>query len=158
MQAPETIEAGLRRLMPPGLSEAGMSSIEAMLDELAGDQISETPERNETAKPRFWMSAGIAAAVAALIALNLPHDGVSANFTVLEPVDFEPLGLVLIGGTDQIEEMSDAGWVAAPDGRAMEATLVRMVEANSYRDEETGVVVEVSEPREEILLTPITAF
>jgi hypothetical protein len=45
-----------------------------------------------------------------------------------------------------------------PDGAAMQAVRVRVVEANTLRDEETGIVVQVSEPREEMVLTPVSVF
>jgi hypothetical protein len=40
----------------------------------------------------------------------------------------------------------------------MHALRLSVVEENSLRDLETGIVVQISEPREEILLMPITAF
>jgi hypothetical protein len=59
---------------------------------------------------------------------------------------------------DRVEAMSDEGWVADPDGAAMQAVRVRVVEANTLRDEATGIVVQVSDPREEMILTPVTVF
>jgi len=165
MQAPDSIEATLHRLMPPGLSEAGLGSIEEMLDELAGageaESVAVVPVGVIKSGGSRWtfIASGIAASLAAVLALNLDPKPGQAEMAVMDaPVAARALGLVLLGGVNHIQEMSDAGWIAAPDGMAMEATRVRLVEANTYRDEETGVLVEVSEPREEILLTPISAF
>jgi hypothetical protein len=54
--------------------------------------------------------------------------------------------------------MSDEGWVADPDGSAMQAVRLRMVSEDVVRDEETGYTVTVSEPREEVLLMPVSDF
>lgn len=69
-----------------------------------------------------------------------------------------PLGIVLVSVSDRIESMTDEGWQESSDGSAMHALRLSAVEENSVRDEETGMVVQISEPREEILLTPISAF
>ena len=48
----------------------------------------------------------------------------------------------------------------APTGHPgrVQAVRVRVVEANTLRDEETGIVVQVSDPRDEMILTPVTMF
>ena len=159
MQAPNPIETTLARLMPPALSESGTRSIEAMLDELAAT----AAPRNETAAtkqrlPRWLLPLGLAAALAALIAL-LPLDGPAARPLVMTRTATTPHpGLVWVGESDRIEAMSDEGWMADPDGAAMQAVRVRVVQANTLRDEETGIVVQVSEPREEMILTPVSVF
>jgi hypothetical protein len=167
MPAPDPIEATLQRLLPPGLSEAGLGSIEAMLDDLCGGEepVTAEPVAPASGKPsdKRWsfIASGIAASLAAVLAINVDTNPPLTDLLAMDaPIAAQSTaqGLVLLGGVNRIEEMSDAGWIAAPDGMAMEATRIRLVEANTYRDEETGVLVEVSEPREEILLTPITAF
>ena len=54
--------------------------------------------------------------------------------------------------------MADEGWVVDEDGAAMQAVRVRVVEANTLRDELTGIVVQVADPREEMILTPVSTF
>ena len=63
-----------------------------------------------------------------------------------------------MGESDRIESMTDEGWQEDSDGSAMRAMRLRVVEENSVLDEETGIVMQVSEPREEILLMPVSAF
>ena len=63
-----------------------------------------------------------------------------------------------MGESDRIESMTDEGWQEDADGTAMRALRLSVVEENSLRDEETGIVMQVSEPREEILLMPVSAF
>jgi len=160
MPAPNPIEAALARLMPPALSEAGQRSIEAMLDELAAAV--PQPAARVSPQPlwirRFTLPLGIAASLAALLALVPRNPTVALPMAMVRPASEMASGLVLVSESDSIETMSDEGWVADPDGGAMQAVRVRVVEANTLRDEETGIVVQVSDPREEMILTPVTVF
>ena len=161
MQAPNQIEAALSRLMPPALSEGAQRSIEAMLDELAAASPDAAPRgRAKPRRSRFVVPFGIAAALAALLAIQMPRRGGDTLPLALErPATAQTAsGLELLGESDRIEAMSDEGWVADPDGSAMQAVRVRVVEANTLRDEETGIVVQVSDPREEMIFTPVTMF
>jgi hypothetical protein len=154
----DAVEAALARLMPPALSQNCQFEIEAMLDDLAGSEMGETVEVPVPQRNRWIIAAGIAAAVAGLLAI-FPSIGVPA----LPPLVSAPLvekarGLVLISESDRIESMTDEGWQEDSYGSAMHAVRLSVVEENSLRDLETGIVVQISEPREEILLMPITAF
>ena len=146
--------------MPPALSETGQRSIEAMLDELAaaapGGAV--PPSRRPGWGRRFTLPLGIAASLAALLALEPQPPAGRLPLVRERPASEKASGLVLISESDRIEVMSDEGWVADPDGAAMQAVRVRVVEANTLRDEETGIVVQVSDPREEMILTPVTVF
>jgi hypothetical protein len=144
MHDTNSVETILARLMPPALSVAGQHDIEAMLDELAGP---------ETARPsrRWIIGGGIAASLAA--ALVMPHL-ISPPSVVAAPAP----EFLLVGESDRVESMMDEGWREIPDGSAMRAMRVRVIEENSLFDEETGIVMQVSQPREELLLMPISAF
>ncbi|MCX6878871.1 MAG: hypothetical protein NTW21_34430 [Verrucomicrobia bacterium] len=159
MSAPNPIEAALSRLMPPALSESGQRLIEAMLDELAAAAPqAETTARDKPRLARFAVPLGMAAAIAALVALVPRKEPVTPPLVLDQTAPETGSGLVLVGESDRIEAMSDEGWMADPDGAAMQAVRVRVVEANTLRDEETGIVVQVSDPREEMILMPVTVF
>lgn len=152
MQAPDPIETILARLMPPALSQEGQFEIEAMIDELAG------PEAGNVVRgtTRWIIGAGIAAAVAALFAV-IPVIRTDSRVAVNSPRESGP-GLVLVSESNRIESMTDEGWREDSDGSAMHALRLNVVAENRMRDEETGMVVQISEPREEMLLMPISAF
>ncbi len=171
MQKPDSIEDILARLMPPALSVEGQKSIEAVIDELAGETgdsleaVSSAPSKASVTleMPSPWfrraLAGGIAAAVAGLAALAIPmvqrpDQAQVAAITIQE----SPPEFVLVSESDRIESSTDEGWVEDSDGTAMRALRLNVVEENSIRDEETGIVMQVSEPREEILLMPISAF
>jgi hypothetical protein len=159
MHKPDPVEAILARLMPPGLSEAGQNEIEAMLDELAGSSqeiVSSKPVAN------LWLrrivGGGIAAAGVAA-ALVLPwNDSPKSPGSSLSVHTDVPSDFVLVGESDRIESMTDEGWQENSDGTTVRAVRLNVVEENSLLDEETGMVMQVSEPREEIFLMPVSAF
>jgi hypothetical protein len=160
MHKPDPVETILARLMPPALSEAGQHEIESMLDALASGSAATTRANPAGAAwIRRMITGGIAAAgVAAAWVFPLAAPPVPSSWAVVAPVGETPAGLVLVGESDRIESMTDEGWQEDADGSTMHAMRLNVVEENSLLDEETGIVMQVSEPREEILLMPVSAF
>lgn len=156
MHKPDPVETILARLMPAALSDEGQHGIEAMLDELAG------PSAEIIAiKPWFRrpLAGGIAAAgIAAALLLPLALHRSPAKSDMAASNQETPPGIVLVGETGSIKSMSEEGWQEDSDGSAMRTLRLRVVEENSLLDEETGIVMQVSEPREEYLLMPVSTF
>ena len=163
MHKPDPVETILARLMPPALSEAAQRDIESMLDTLAG-QPATAPRRRTTNWFRRIITGGIAAtgAAAALI-FPLANRPAQSSWAALAPsgtapATKAPAGMVLVSESDRIESMTDDGWQEDADGTTMRALRLNVVEENNLLDEETGIVMQISQPREEILLTPVTSF
>lgn len=159
MQAPDPIEAILARLMPPALSQGRQLEIEAMIDELAGPVAENVVRISGKAGTRRWLvGGGIAAAIGALCAL-LPMVDRSLEPMVVAnlPQESTPK-LVLVSESDRVESVTDEGWQDDADGVAMQTLRMNLVGENRLRDEASGMVVQISEPREEILLMPISTF
>ena len=156
MHDSHSVETILARLMPSALSENGQREIEAMIDELAAN----SQESSPSGHPWFRRIAvgGIAAAgvAAALVFPMIQHPAAPA--TAEAPAASSAPGFVLVGESDRVESMTDEGWLENQDGSTMQATRFSVVEENTLRDVETGMVISISEPREEILLMPISAF
>lgn len=145
------IEAALARLMPPPLSEAGQRELEALIDELSGTDAGKV----EVSHKLFpWKTlGGIAAGILAIaggfgISRQAPPASGTTNFTEV----------VLISESDRVQSIRDEGWSEEADGSTMHSVRLSMIGENRLMDEETGIVVRVSEPREEIFFTPISAF
>jgi hypothetical protein len=160
MHKPDPVETILARLMPPALSEEGQREIAAMIDELAGE-----PET--LAKPmarivpfrRPAVAAGIAAAiVAAAVAWPLVFPPSRIPVAAASPAPEAEPGIFVMSESGSIRSVSDEGWQEDADGSTMRALRLDVVEENDLFDEETGIVMQVSEPREEILLMPVSAF
>jgi hypothetical protein len=160
MQTPEhPVESILARLMPPALSDGAVRDIEAMLDELAGSP--PAPEVVEF-KPRHqpwslkWIAGGIAAAgVAAALVFPVKP---AAHPVASDTAGTAPEQFVLVGESERIESTADEGWVENSDGSAMQALRLTVVEENRFVDQETGIEMKISEPREELLLMPVSTF
>jgi len=157
MRQPESIEDMLSRLMPVAISESGQRSLDAMLDELAGeDPVVAQPVPRKNFLPYLLPPVGIAAAAA--LAFFLPAGSSQRHEITSTKPKIEAPGIFLLGETDRIENLRDEGWFADPQGSAMQAVRVRVVEENTLRDEQTGIIFQVTEPREELIFTPVTAF
>jgi len=160
MPKPDPIETILARLMPPAMSEAAQRDIEDMLDELADT----TPQGVVSAPAimawqRRWIIGGSAAAAVALAwILPLATTSVRSSRAALAPATAESNEFVLMGESDRIESMRDEGWQENADGSTMRAMRLNVVAENSLLDRETGIVMQVSEPREELFLMPVSTF
>ncbi len=156
MQKPDAhteMEKALMRLMPVGLSEGAQSEIEAQIDELAGEVGGVRFGFSRSAK---WLAgSGIAAAVAIGFAV-FPFGEKDAPPIAAAP-DVDP-GLVVLAASDRVEDVSDEGLFVDAGGSAIRKVRVRVVEESRIRDEETGIVVMLSEPREEMYSVPVSTF
>jgi len=169
MQTPDPIEAALARLMPTAMSVSGQRSIEDMLDGLAAE-LPAAASRSASIVPwyrRPLTGLAAAAAIAGILAVpalltggkpaaRAPHYAQSGivGASTESPAD----DLQLLSEADRIESMSDEGWVANPDGSAMQAVRVRSLGVNTFKDRRTGSTIRVSEPREETVLMPVSSF
>lgn len=143
---PDPIEVILARLMPPALSESGQASIETLLDELA-------PAKKRPHLKTFATAASIAAAITGLCAI----------FPLQDQPQLAPLAetfptTALISESDRIQSVTDEGWQTNSSGTVMHEVRVQAIEETLLRDEASGLVVTISQPREETLLIPITSL
>ena len=155
------LETKLRRsLMPVALREEATDSIHAMLDDLASATADAAPLPSATRTP--WLAAAAAAAAIALLAaatgvLTRPGTPVA---NAPRPAD-EPVltGIMsLLDESTRLASVEDAGWHTDPDGFTHQALRVHVVEEDRFLDEETGFIVNITSPREEMLLTPVSTF
>ncbi len=151
----EEVESVMARLMPPALSENCQRDLELLIDDLAGPEAQNVVQIPKTKwAARIALGGGIAAAIGALIAVFPITDSASTPLVSQE----SPAGWVLVSESDRVESMTDEGWKEDANGAAIHAVRLNLVGENRMRDEETGMVVQISEPREEILLMPISSF
>lgn len=147
----DSVETILARLMPSALSVSAQQDIEAMLDEIAGPAVMKRPSARSWR--RWIIGGGLAASLAAALAIpGLMESAKPAVVTAPLPE------FLLVGESDRVESTTDEGWCEISDGSAMRAMRVRVIEENSLFDAETGIVMQVSQPREELLLMPISTF
>lgn len=159
MQAPDPVETILARLMPPALSEGCQTDIEEMLGDLAGpDSENVVPFSSGKWIARSLIGGGIAAAIGAMCAVfPLRHSAPDAP--VAKASGTEPAaGLVFVSESDRIESVTDEGWRKDSEGDPMHSVRLKTVQENNVRDEKSGMLVRISEPREEVLMMPAESF
>lgn len=157
MHKPDSVEAVLSRLIPSALSEGSQSDIEAMIDDLAGTPVEGVNRRKSR---MYWVGgSGIAAAgVAALLVFQMASPAISPSVSKPAAIEPELPNVVMLDESDRIESMTDEGWQEDFDGTALRAMRLSAVQENRMLDEETGIVVRISQPRVEMLLMPVSTF
>jgi len=149
----DPIEAALARLMPVALSDSGERSIHETLDELAGD----LPVDRWQIRRQWGIGLGIAAAT--VVGFFIAWPSLHAPAPAALAMDQESISPVeWVANTDRIESLQDEGRISGADGDALQAVSVRVVAENTLRDRETGYTLNISEPREELVLMPVTSF
>jgi hypothetical protein len=157
MQAPELneIEAALSRLMPPALSQNFQLEIESMIDELAGPEPAQIVPISSNRL--WWRASGIAAAVAALCAALPLMRQTPQVISDASPVP-ELNGTLLVSESDRVQSVTDEGWQETSEGTVGQTVSFNAVEESRVLDEETGMLITIYEPREEVFFNPTNSF
>ena len=158
MRRPETaeeMEKALSRLMPVALGGRVTEEIENEIDLLAGDAAA------DSSKPVRWGAIyGVAAAISlgALIFFLKPGAG-NVPVAATNPQAAEEMPeMVFLAESDRVEDVEDEGLFVDAGGSAVRKVRVRVVGESRIRDEETGIVLMLTEPREELHMVPISDF
>jgi hypothetical protein len=159
MSRPEDIESILARLMPAAMSERAESEIGETIDQMARDAGLDISAIRPT-RPRWPWVAGIAAsAVFAAVVISRPDPNTTpAANAVPSPEAVEAAELVRISHTDTLQSIVEEGWRDDVGGKPHQAVRLHMLAEQRILDEETGIVMTVSQPREEVLLVPVHTF
>ena len=153
------IEDALMRLMPVGLGQSVQSELESQLDELCGNADFEGADAAAPAVLRFpkWIAAaGIAAALVLGVAF-FPKEGNAGGDVASQKADETP-SVVLLTEVERVEHLSDEGLFVDSGGSAVRKFRRQVVDESKLLDEESGIEVTLSEPREEIYLVPVSTF
>lgn len=163
----KSLEDQLRRsLMPVAMRQSATDSIHSMLDDLAGVEPVTAPAVAPVVRRAPWITAAAAAiALSATAAwwFIQPESPSAFTPTTMEenPADTGSAisGVMrLLGESTRLASVEDAGWHSDPDGGTHHAVRVQVVEEDRLLDEETGIIVHIASPREEMFLTPVSTF
>lgn len=144
------LEKALMRLMPAALSDGAQSEMEERLDELSGGA---EVRRHDFSKWAKWL--GGMAAAAAIGVFALPSG--ERTTPPLAGQDGED-GMVVLAELDRVETVRDEGLFVDAGGSAVRKMSVRVVGESRILDEETGIEITLTEPREESYLLPVSTF
>lgn len=152
MESPEEIERALERLVPRAMSESGAAGLDALIDELAGEEVRGT---------RWgWISIfGVGAAAALVGLLQLVEPTIEELPGSVWRSERAADGVRLVAESEGVVAVDEAGsFVADSDGALHQAWHVQVLNEERFHDDETGSEVRVYHPREEVVLMPVTAF
>lgn len=158
LETADDIENALGRLMPVALSERAGTELDEMIDSLSGNLEVEGSEPGWNVKWRVFGGIAAAAAFAALIFSSGPSSEKDLSDSTTRNVSDEAAEVVFLTESDRVEEVSDEGLYVDAGGSAVRKVRVRVVEESQLRDEETGIVVMLTEPREETYMVPVSTF
>ena len=162
----KSIEEKLQRLVPPALSEDGQERMEETIDQLAG--VSEE-SRERSTKPFFFqvlLNGKVAALVAALLfpavmiyALVNREDDTSLAVNDPQITPGVPAQMVLLRSSNVIDGRENDGLIVPSDGTAPHYRFrYRIVDEAQVQDPETGTVITLRQPRQEVVTIPVTQF
>ena len=146
------MEKALARLLPVSIGEGAQARMEDMIDGLAGE--SETQKISLFPTWKWLATAGIAAVLSLGAFLTFSSDPANKTTTAL----IETPEMVFLSESDRVEKVSDEGLYVDSGGSAVRKVRVRVIEESRIRDEETGIVVMLTEPREEMYMVPVSTF
>lgn len=168
MKAPESIEEKLNRLMPPPISESGMQQMDALLENLAQGEAKGTA-RNNSLRNTFAGAAKLVALLllflvpVALLKLTNEIVPVAPQLALLDAV--APMAaaqeseFVVIHSVHKVAGRENDGLITPVDGAAPHYRYrFHVVDEEKVRDPETGVVITLRQPRQEVITLPVTDF
>ncbi len=159
-----SIEEKLRRLVPPSLSETAQVKLEETIDRLAGVE----PHCANTAKAenkKFWpwkAAAAVALLAAPVVMYQMQSapqpDALLAIRDVGDVSDLAP-ELVVLKTSCRIDACEDDGLIIPTDGAAPHYRYrYSITNEEQVRDAETGTVITLRQPQQEVLTIPVTQF
>ncbi|MES2996552.1 MAG: hypothetical protein V4733_07055 [Verrucomicrobiota bacterium] len=159
MPKPEEVEKILARLVPAAWSEEGAAGLSGTIARLAGQdqKPAQVAKISALRTLRKRIATGGIAALFAIGGFAFWNHEVPRNKPVVSHHS-ATAEMVLLNTSERIETMSDEGWREAEDGSAMQAVRLRVMDVDNVLDGKTGIVMRISQPREELMLTPITSF
>ena len=162
MEPINSIEEKLARLIPPALSEEGQTSMEDLIDELAGVEADD--HSGMSSKPWLWKVAAAVAILAVPVVMIQQRGDSPAMDTSLARLDTDVTldvspEMMLLKSIKMIDARENDGLIVPNDGSAPHYRYrYRVIDEEVVKDPETGVVITLRQPRQEIVTIPVTQF
>lgn len=166
----KTIEEKLQRLVPPVLSEDGLERMNETIDHLARTDDVSRESLTKLSTKRFTFQTLQRGKVAAIVvALVIPtvmiHSWLSrsrdTSLAVNEPqlTPGVPTQMVLLRSSNVIDARENDGLIVPYDGAAPHYRYrYHIIDEAQVQDPETGAVITLRQPRQEVVTIPVTQF
>lgn len=164
-----SIEEKLCGLAPPAISDEGQARMEEIIDLLAGESEGTNGTwsgSSSSGKSWTWKVAAAMAlfAVPVVMVTETPEDApvtplVMNSTTEATSVSETLTDLILLRSTYRIDGQEDDGLIIPADGGAPHYRYrYHVTNEERVRDSETGTVITLRQPRQEVLTVPVTRF
>jgi hypothetical protein len=151
------IEKSLQKLMPVSLSEEAQCEMHEMFDRLAAGSDRTAPMKSSIRHVTIWSAAAAIVAACFVFLPKLASDEgalrINENFSASASY-----GMEFLSEADRVEIIQDKGLYVDTGGSAVRKVRVRVVEERQIKDKETGIIVMLTEPREETYMIPVSMF
>ncbi len=156
-----SIEEKLNRLVPSGVSTRAQRGLEDTIDRLAAASgLGDGSGSPGVMAHWAWKAAAVVALIAAPVVMFRTLPGKTVESPALAAITPEAAaGLVVLSSTQQIVATEDDGLIIPEDGGTPHYRFRYQVsDEERLRDPETGTIVTLRQPRQEIHTIPVTLF
>ncbi len=157
----ENLEEGLKRMVPPGLSDGGKTRLEEQIDALASGM--ERPSADGVGLRKVAAVAAVLVALAGMVIFGAlrqrGEDPVASSKVAPPPEETEDFGIENLDFQREVmEDGRDGGIVFGSNNAPMRSHLYSVREMETVLDKETGLQVQILSERNEVVLTAVTSF
>ena len=163
MEQFKSIEEKLAQLLPPALSDEGQRRLEDMIDDLSGvDADLEKSNAGRSPKGWVWKAVAVLALSTSIVIIGstlvpeertalLTHDDQATHGKTSE--------MVVLTSTKLIGARENDGLIVPNDGTTPHYRYrYHMIDEEQVKDPDSGLVITLRQPRQEVLTIPITQF
>ncbi len=160
MEPFNSIEEKLAQLVPPALSDEGQRKLEDMIDDLSGvDTELEKSNAGRFAKGWVWKAAAVLVVSASIVFIRSTfiHE---EHIALLTHADQSHLAeMVVLSSTKVIGGRENDGLIVPIDGTTPHYRYrYHVIDQEQVKDPDSGLVITLRQPRQEVLTIPITQF
>jgi hypothetical protein len=150
------MEKKLVRLVPPALSEGGQRSLEQMIDDLAGVEVdSAVGYRRKFLK--LVATVAVLAVPAGVFLFGGFSEETEETLAMAEVGDF--LEMELLTSIKRVDAQEDDGLIVPSNGAVPHYRYrYRVIDEEVVRDPQSGEVITLRQPRQEVVTIPVTYF
>jgi hypothetical protein len=163
MEQFKSIEEKLAQLVPPALSDEGQRKLEDMIDDLSGVD----PDLEKSNAARFlkgwvWNAAAVLALSTSIIFIRssfIDEEHIEL-LTHADHIAHSPLAeMVVLSSTKLIGGRENDGLIVPIDGTTPHYRYrYHVIDQEQVKDPDSGLVITLRQPRQEVLTIPITQF
>jgi len=159
----KSIEEKLAQLVPPALSDEGQRKLEDLIDDFSGVD-TDLEKSNVGRFPKGWMWKAVAVLALStslvIIRSTLVPEERTALLTHYDQATHDKTSeMVVLTSTELISGQENDGLIVPQDGTTPHYRYrYHVIDEEQVKDPDSGLVITLRQPRQEVLTIPITQF